>query len=75
MTTAKLSTQNQMVLPKVAREHLGVGPGDEFLVICRRDGSVLLATPEQMLAALKGSGKAIYGDADEYLRKERGSWD
>jgi AbrB family looped-hinge helix DNA binding protein len=75
MTTAKLSKQNQMVLPKEAREHMGVGPGDEFLVICRRDGSVLLAKPGQMLAALKGSGKAIYGDTDAFLRKERASWD
>jgi len=75
MTTARLSKQNQMVLPKEAREHMGVGPGDEFLVICRRDGSILLTKPSQMLAALKGSGKHVYGDTDEYLRKERASWD
>ena len=75
MTTAKLSKQNQMVLPKQAREHMGVGPGDEFLVICRRNGSILLIKPDQMLAALKGSGKDTYGDTDEYLRRERASWD
>jgi len=74
MRTVKLSKKNQMVLPKEAREHIGAGPGDELVVIQRRNGMLILAKPEDILESLKGSGKGIYGDVDEYLRKERASW-
>jgi len=74
MRTVKLSKKNQMVLPKEAREHLGVGPGDELLVIQRRNGTVLIAKSEELVRSLRGSGKGAYGRVDRYLRKERGSW-
>ncbi|HUU58931.1 MAG TPA: AbrB/MazE/SpoVT family DNA-binding domain-containing protein [Phycisphaerae bacterium] len=74
MTTVKLSKKNQMVLPKEAREHLGVGPGDELLVIQRRNGTVLIAKSAELVRSLRGSGKGAYGRVDRHLRRERGSW-
>jgi len=44
MTTVKVNSRNQIVIPKQAREHLGVAPGDELLVIERRDGMLLVAS-------------------------------
>ena len=74
MTTVKMSSKNQVVVPKEAREQMGVGPGDEFIVISKRDRMVFLRKPKDLFLALRGSAKGIYGDVDEYLRKERDSW-
>ena len=75
MTTVKLSSKNQVVVPKGAREELHLKPGDELLAAWR--GNVLLLTPKpkDIVAALAGSAKGIYGDVDEYLREERASWE
>lgn len=75
MTTVRLSSKNQMVIPKEAREHLGVGPGDELIVIPREYGVLILAKPRDVVAALGGTTKGIYGNSDNYLKRERRSWE
>ena len=74
MTTVKMSSRNQIVIPKQGREHLGIAPGDELLVIQRRGGMLLVAKPQDLVASLRGSGNGAYGDVDKYLKKERRSW-
>ena len=74
MKTVELNKRNQMVLPKEAREHLKVGPGDEVAVVPRRNYVLLIGNPREAFLSLKGSGKGLYGDVDEYLRRERASW-
>lgn len=74
MITVKMSSKNQIVIPKQAREHLGIAPGDQLLVIERRDGMLLVAKPQDLVASLRGSGNGTYGDVDKYLKKERRSW-
>jgi len=74
MTTVKLSSKNQVVVPREARELLGVGPGDEILVVPKGDKVILIAKPRDLVKSLAGSGKAIYGNADRYLKRERRSW-
>ena len=74
MTTVKVNSRNQIVIPKQAREHLGVAPGDELLVIERRDGMLLVAKPQDLVASLRGSASGAYGDIEKYLKKERRSW-
>lgn len=73
MTSVKISSKNQIVVPKEARERFGVGPGDELIVIAKRDRIIILRKPEDLLKYLQGSGKHVYGD--DYLKKERQSWD
>jgi len=75
MTLVKVSSKNQVVIPKEAREHAHIGPGDELLVIPRRSGGLLFITRNDLLESLKGSAKGTYGNVDEYLRKERASWE
>jgi len=75
MTSVKISSKNQIVVPKEARERMGVGPGDELLVVAKRDRIIILPKPDDLLGCLAGSAKGIYGDVDEYIRIERASWD
>jgi len=75
MTSVKISSKNQIVAPKEARDRLGVGPGDELLVITKRDRIIFTRKPDNLLEHLAGCAKGVYGDSDEYLRKERASWD
>jgi AbrB family looped-hinge helix DNA binding protein len=74
MQEATLSSKNQMVLPKKAREHLGVKSGDKVMVVCRRNGTVTLAANGSVPRALRGSAKGAYGDVEKYMRRERESW-
>jgi AbrB family looped-hinge helix DNA binding protein len=74
MTTVKISSKNQVVVPKEARDHLGVGPGDELLVVPKGGRLIVLRRPPDVLEDLAGSAKGIYGGGARYLRKERKSW-
>lgn len=74
MTTVKLSSKNQIVLPKEAREHLRVGPGDELLVVPKGQTVILVPKPKDAVKALAGTGKGIYGKSHRYLKRERRSW-
>lgn len=74
MATVRISSKNQVVVPKEAREHLGVGPGDELLVVPRGRGVLIVAVPKDPVAALAGSGKGVYGGSERHLKRERRSW-
>lgn len=45
MTAVKMSSKNQIVLPKGTRNHLKLKPGDELAFIPRGDNVVILARP------------------------------
>ena len=74
MATVKIGSGNRVVLPKEAREHLGVGPGDELLVVPRGNKVIVLGNPRRALDELAGSGKGVYGRPARYLRREQNSW-
>lgn len=52
--TAKLSSKNQMVLPKELRESLGVSSGDELILVPRGNVVVLMKKPQSYTEALHG---------------------
>ncbi len=61
MTTATLSSKSRIVLPRIVRDHIGVGPGDEIdlkLVpggaIVRRRGTVALENPFAVFSEWSG---------------------
>lgn len=72
MSYIKLSTKNQIVLPREAREAMKVKGGDSLLVVVKGGITLLMPKPKKYVEALLGSGKTIY--PKEYLKKERGSW-
>jgi AbrB family looped-hinge helix DNA binding protein len=72
MYKAKLSSKNQIVIPRGARVQLGLRPADKLLVVVRGDMIVLIRKPKRYSDALRGSSLSPY--LEDYLQKERDSW-
>ncbi len=78
MTVVKLSRRNQMVLPKDAREALGVKPGGRLLVIVEEGSVRLLPAPEKWSEFIYGLGAEVWrelGGGEAFLAQERTSWE
>jgi AbrB family looped-hinge helix DNA binding protein len=73
MAEATLSSKNQIVVPREAREALGISAGDRILVVVRNSTVILLPKPRNYPAAIRGIGRRIY--PRKHVQKERGSWD
>jgi AbrB family looped-hinge helix DNA binding protein len=72
MAEATLSSKNQIVIPKEAREALGVKPGDKLLVTVHNGHVTVMKRPAKYHLAIQGLARGIYGP--DYLKKERASW-
>ena len=75
-TTVTLSSKNQIVVPKEAREKLNIGPGQEMLVLVRENRIVLIPRPRDFVSRMAGLHKDVWADMDtnDYLEEERDSW-
>jgi AbrB family looped-hinge helix DNA binding protein len=73
MTEATLSSKNQIVIPREAREALGVKAGDKILVVVRGERVIVLERPRSHRAAIRGLARGVYPAA--HLEKERRSWE
>ncbi|MEP7352535.1 MAG: AbrB/MazE/SpoVT family DNA-binding domain-containing protein [Acidobacteriota bacterium] len=72
MAEATVSSKNQIVIPKEARDVLGTKPGDKLLVIVEGDSVYLLRKPKSYRKALRGAGAGLYPSG--YLEQERKNW-
>lgn len=72
MAEATISSKNQIVVPKEAREALGVKAGDRVMVVTRGSTVILMPKPVSHAEAMRGLGRGMYGK--DYARKERESW-
>jgi AbrB family looped-hinge helix DNA binding protein len=73
MATATVSSKNQIVIPREAREALGLRAGDKVLVVVRGNRVLLLQKPAYYRAALRGIARNAY--PSQHIRKERESWE
>jgi len=73
MAEVKLSSKNQRVVPKKAREALGVKAGDKLLVVVRGKHAIILPRPKSWAKAIRGLAGGRYPES--YLAEERASWD
>ena len=73
MAEATLSSKNQIVIPREAREALGLKPGDKVLLAVRGNTVVMLRKPKSYANAIRGIGRGLY--PANYLAEERRSWD
>jgi AbrB family looped-hinge helix DNA binding protein len=73
MSEATLSSKNQIVIPREAREALHIKAGDKILVVSRGDRVLVLQKPKSHRAAIRGLGKNAY--SKRHVQKERQSWE
>ena len=72
MSESILSAKNQIVIPREARQALGVKAGDKLLVVVRGARVIVLQKPESHSVAIQGLSKTAFPDG--YLENERQSW-
>ena len=72
MAQCTLSSKNQIVIPREAREALGVKAGDKLLVSVKGRTVVLLRAPDSYRKAIIGIGRGNY--SADHLAAERDSW-
>jgi AbrB family looped-hinge helix DNA binding protein len=72
MSEATISSKNQIVIPRHAREALQLKPGDKILVVVRGARVLVLQRPSSHHAAIRG---LAHGGKSINLQKERQSWD
>ena len=73
MAEATLSSKNQIVIPREAREALQLKPGDKLIVRILGGKVLILEKPKSYRQAIPGLMRGAY--AKDYLRKERDSWE
>jgi AbrB family looped-hinge helix DNA binding protein len=72
MAEATLSSKNQIVIPREAREALDLKPGDKLVVRAVEGRIIIMEKPKSYRAALTGIARGLY--PKDYLKKERASW-
>jgi AbrB family looped-hinge helix DNA binding protein len=73
MAQATISSKNQIVIPREAREALGLSAGDKVLVVVRGKRVLVLQKPRSHAAAIRGLNGEPY--PPQHLQKERQSWE
>jgi AbrB family looped-hinge helix DNA binding protein len=72
MPEAKLSSKNQIVIPREARRALGLAAGDKVLVVVRGKRVLVLQKPRSHRTTIRGLAGSLY--PSRHLQKERQSW-
>ncbi len=72
MHEVKLSSKNQIVIPREIRNTLRLKAGDKLLIVKRGDTVILLRKPKRYSSETAGMGKGLY--PPDYLNRERKSW-
>jgi AbrB family looped-hinge helix DNA binding protein len=72
MATATVSSKNQIVIPREARDALDLRAGDKVLVVVRGKRVLVLQKPESHRLAIRGVAAKAF--PSRHLQKERQSW-
>jgi len=76
--TVKLSRKGQMVLPKEAREHLGLQPGDTVIITIEDGVLQIVPRPKKYADYIRGLGCDLWqelGGGEQFHQEERRSWE
>jgi AbrB family looped-hinge helix DNA binding protein len=73
MAEATISSKNQIVIPREAREALQLKAGDKILVVSRGERVLVLQKPKSPRAAIRGLARNVY--PKRHVQKERQSWE
>ncbi len=72
MAIQKLTSKNQILIPKEARQAVGVKVGYELLVVVKDAMILVMSMPERYAKTMQGLAKGAY--PLRYLKRERRSW-
>ncbi len=72
MHEVKLSSKNQIVIPREVRSTLRVKAGDKMVIVTRGNTVIMLRKPKRYSKATAGMARGIY--PSDYLKTERESW-
>ena len=72
MPEVTLSSKHQIVVPREAREALGLKPGARLQVVVRGRTVILMTKPKSATKALAGVARRNYPSG--YLNRERATW-
>lgn len=72
--TVTLSSKFQIVIPREAREALGLSAGDELLVLSKPDRVVIVPKPRKFAKHMAGLHHEVWQGAEAYLQDEREAW-
>ncbi|MCD6599101.1 MAG: AbrB/MazE/SpoVT family DNA-binding domain-containing protein [Dehalococcoidia bacterium] len=72
----KVGKRYQVVIPKEAREQLGINVEDKLIVSVRNAQIIMQPKPQRYSEYMQGLGKKVWREieATEYVRKEREAW-
>ena len=70
MAVQKLSSKNQIVIPKEARQAMGVKGGDELLVVVKDDLMLIMRNPKRYAKALQELAKGADGAVETTHAKQ-----
>jgi AbrB family looped-hinge helix DNA binding protein len=73
---ARISSKNQIVLPKEVREALGVHGGDSVIFLVDGNKAIIRSRPDSFTEAIAGLYEEIGAGQDwqQWLEKERALW-
>ena len=72
MNEVKVSSKNQIVIPREAREALGAKAGSSLIVVTRNETVILMPKPKDYAKAIRGLAKKPY--PRNHLKAERKAW-
>ena len=72
MAEVKLSSKNQIVIPREVREALRIKAGAKLLVVVHGETVILCRKPKSYSEAIEGMARGLY--PPDYLENERKSW-
>jgi bifunctional DNA-binding transcriptional regulator/antitoxin component of YhaV-PrlF toxin-antitoxin module len=73
----RLGNRSQLIIPKMMRECLGIGPGKEVILEVHDSAIMVRARPDNYTRYMSGLGKDVWAGTEptEYVRKEREAWE
>lgn len=72
--TVTLSSKFQIVIPREARDAMGLSAGDELLVLSKPDRVVIVPKPKKFAKHMAGLHREVWQGAESYLQDEREAW-
>jgi bifunctional DNA-binding transcriptional regulator/antitoxin component of YhaV-PrlF toxin-antitoxin module len=63
-----------VVIPRAAREVLGLKAGDELMLLCKSDRLVMMVRPKRFAQRMAGLHREVWQGGAAYLAKERDAW-